>query len=141
MVTAVGTLGTCYVVQPSDRFYFKDASVLWFRPKQKINGEFIKHAFRSSLIKRQTTDSQGATVGTLTISRANSISISVPDLQRQNSIAAQLADFESEVIALRSLYQNKLGALEELKQSLLQKAFTGELTAAEMETEAKEATA
>ena len=30
IVSAVGTLGQCYLVKPADKFYFKDASVLWF---------------------------------------------------------------------------------------------------------------
>ena len=35
---------------------------------------------------------------------------------------------ESETQLLESIYQKKLTALTELKQSILQKAFTGELT-------------
>jgi len=141
MVTAVGTLGICYVVQPADRFYFKDASVLWFRPKQPINDQFIKYAFRSPTVRRQTTDSQGATVGTLTISRANSITISVPSLEVQNEVASSLATMETEVLELQSVLKAKLTSLNELKQSLLQKAFSGELTAGRAERDLESATA
>lgn len=41
MVSAVGTLGACYIVQPQDRFYFKDASVLRFKAKRKIYPRFF----------------------------------------------------------------------------------------------------
>lgn len=135
MVTAVGTLGSCYAVQPADRSYFKDASVLWFRPKARVNAKFIQYAFRSPVVKRQTTDSQGATVGTLTISRANSISITVPELEVQDEIARSLEEIESGILELRAVQQSKLDALRELKQSLLQKAFSGELTADRVECE------
>jgi type I restriction enzyme, S subunit len=36
---------------------------------------------------------------------------------------------KSEVNRLEAIYQQKLAALNELKQSILHKAFTGELTA------------
>ena len=140
MVTAVGTLGICYVVQPSDRFYFKDASVLWFRPKRPVDEQFIKYAFRSPVVKRQTTDSQGATVGTLTISRAKSISISIPSLEVQSEIASSLNAMEAEVLELQSLFKTKSASLRELKQSLLKKAFSDELTADRAEREVESAT-
>lgn len=141
MITAVGTLGICYVVQPADRFYFKDASVLWFQPKSKINEWFMKYAFRSPVIREQTTDSQGATVGTLTISRANSISISIPNLEEQTKVANSLESLESQVRALEVRLTTKRKLLHELKQSLLQKAFSGELTAETAEREAGTVTA
>ncbi|WP_052772670.1 restriction endonuclease subunit S [Thioalkalivibrio versutus] len=136
MVTAVGTLGICYVVQPADRFYFKDASVLWFRPKRAINANFIQYAFRSPLVERQTTDSQGATVGTLTISRAKTISISIPYLELQEKIAKSLREVELEVDRLSAVQRRKLVALRELKESLLQKAFSGELPAGKAASDA-----
>ena len=30
MISAVGTIGKCYIVKESDKFYYKDASVLLF---------------------------------------------------------------------------------------------------------------
>lgn len=40
---------------------------------------------------------------------------------------------------VEDIYRQKLEVLAELKQSLLQKAFTGELTAENMDNEAREA--
>ncbi|WP_215200255.1 hypothetical protein, partial [Escherichia coli] len=43
LVTAVGTLGKVYAVQESDRFYFKDASVIWLRARQEVDTSYIQH--------------------------------------------------------------------------------------------------
>ena len=90
MISAVGTLGACYIVQPADRFYFKDASVLRFSPKQAICSKYILHAFRTREIIDQVHAGSGSTVGTYTISRANSTKIKLPPLAEQKRIAAVL---------------------------------------------------
>ena len=41
----------------------------------------------------------------------------------------KIDEMRSKVLHLEALYQQKLTALNELKQSILHKAFTGELTA------------
>jgi type I restriction enzyme, S subunit len=53
-----------------------------------------------------------------------------PDLATQNGIVSKLDELAEGVRGLEAMYEKKLTALAELKQSLLQKAFAGELTAA-----------
>ncbi|WP_346363989.1 hypothetical protein [Pseudomonas aeruginosa] len=67
LVTAVGTLGKVYAVQESDRFYFKDASVIWLRARQEVDTSYIQHAMNSTDVQRFIQNSSGATVGTYTI--------------------------------------------------------------------------
>lgn len=50
-----------------------------------------------------------------------------PELTEQRSIVARLDALSAETKKLESIYQRKLECLEELKKSLLQKAFAGEL--------------
>jgi type I restriction enzyme, S subunit len=52
-----------------------------------------------------------------------------PSLRQQSLIVENLNYLSSETQRLEAIYQQKLTALAELKQSILQKAFTGELTA------------
>src|SRR5690606_15216764 len=59
MVTAVGTLGECYRVKPDDRFYFKDASVLWFRSEGKADSEFIARIFATREVQAQVRKGGG----------------------------------------------------------------------------------
>lgn len=90
MVSAVGTLGACYVVKDVDRFYYKDASVLHFRPRSDVEPEFIRYAFLSDELLAQVQAGEGATVGTFTIERARRASISLPPLNEQKRIVAKL---------------------------------------------------
>lgn len=59
----------------------------------------------------------------------NSITVPFPPLDEQKSIVKSLDALAKETHTLEAIYQKKLTALAELKQSILQKAFTGELTA------------
>ncbi|MFW2132878.1 restriction endonuclease subunit S [Ectothiorhodospira haloalkaliphila] len=52
-----------------------------------------------------------------------------PPLENQLEIIENLQEIRSAVRQLEAIYQKKLTALAELKQSMLQKAFSGELTA------------
>ena len=56
-----------------------------------------------------------------------------PPVQIQHEIVADVEDLRVSVIGLEWVYQKKLTALAELKQSLLHKAFSGELTADKLE--------
>jgi type I restriction enzyme S subunit len=49
--------------------------------------------------------------------------------KEQDLIVKDLEGFEKQIKRLEAIYQQKLAALNELKQSILQKAFSGELTA------------
>ncbi|WP_374416462.1 restriction endonuclease subunit S [Stutzerimonas kunmingensis] len=95
LVTAVGTLGKVYAVQESDRFYFKDASVIWLRARQEVDASYIQHAMNSTDVQRFIQNSSGATVGTYTISRANETEIPLPPLPEQKRIAAILDKADS----------------------------------------------
>jgi len=54
--------------------------------------------------------------------------VSIPNLSEQKKISDKLDELFIEKSRLESIYQQKLTALNELKQSILQKAFAGELT-------------
>ena len=62
-----------------------------------------------------------------TILRAEVISYPV-EVAVQNEIIDRLDAFSAHIQSLQLVYQKKLTSLTELKQSLLQKAFAGELT-------------
>jgi type I restriction enzyme S subunit len=51
-------------------------------------------------------------------------------LNEQDKIVQQLSGLMSHVQELEKIYQKKTEQIDELKKSLLQKAFTGELTSA-----------
>ena len=70
MISAVGTIGKCYIVKESDKFYYKDASVLCLCNDYQINAKYIYHIMRSEYMLKQMYDnSKGTTVDTITIEK------------------------------------------------------------------------
>mgnify|MGYP002785559906 FL=1 len=53
--------------------------------------------------------------------------VPVPPLKEQQTIVRQLDALRAETQKLEAVYQKKIDDLEELKKSILQKAFSGEL--------------
>ena len=93
MVSAVGTLGKTYVVQPDDKFYYKDASVLCFENYGKVSPYYLSYLMRSQLMKKQIeSNSGGTTVDTLTMVRMVQYILPLPPLAEQKRIVARLEE-------------------------------------------------
>jgi len=82
-------------------------------------------AFTQHVLGSQT----GLSVPHISGTQIQSFKFNKPSLREQYSIIDSLDELKSETQRLEAIYQQKLSALNELKQSILQKAFTGELTA------------
>ncbi|HED0689100.1 TPA: restriction endonuclease subunit S [Campylobacter jejuni] len=70
---------------------------------------------------------EGSSIPQLTIPKFKSLQIPLPPLQEQEQIAEHLDFVFEKAKALKELYTKELKDYEELKQSLLDKAFKGEL--------------
>ena len=127
MVSAVGTLGSTYVVKSEDKFYYKDASVLCVSPKKDINSYYLKYLMESFYMKEQIKlNSKGSTVDTLTISKYENFFIPLPPLEEQQEIVRVLDEVlenENKVKELLELEER----IDVLEKSILHKAFKGEL--------------
>jgi len=107
-----------------------NSGMLIFRPnKSSLLPTFLFEILRSEIVKRQIKNQiTGAAQPQLPIKTLVNFKISVPGkLEDQNTIVAKIRKFEPETQHLASLYQRKLNALDELKQSLLHQAFSGQL--------------
>jgi len=71
----------------------------------------------------------GTNIKSLNQTTLSRLTIPLPPRSQQEFIVARINDIRSESQRLTSLYEQKLAAIDELKQSILQKAFAGELTA------------
>ena len=72
--------------------------------------------------------SSGAGVPTLNRNNVHSVKVRIPKSKtQQQTIVRQLDTLRIETQKLESIYQKKILLLEELKKSILQKAFSGEL--------------
>jgi type I restriction enzyme S subunit len=101
--------------------------------KDKINPIFLNYLLTSKFYKDQLllTGEQGATRQAITKVQLEVFKIAFPkSLKEQNNIVQKLNALKTETQKLEANYNQKINDLEELKKSILQKAFNGELKTA-----------
>lgn len=100
------------------------------RPKKEIlDSQFVNLLLTSKTYKDQLllTGEQGATRQAITKAQIEAFIISFPKLKEQQKIVRQLYNLRIKTQKLETIYQQKINNLEELKKSILDKAFKGEL--------------
>jgi len=98
------------------------------RASKHIDKEFlfsflIKH-------KNEIVGNAGAVFNSISKTQIENILIPLPSISKQKIIVDKLITLSTETKRLEIVYQQKLADLEELKKSVLHKAFTGELAGA-----------
>ncbi len=126
VVTAIGTIGSTYIVREQDRFYFKDASVLWLQKISDVNSRFVDYWFKSSSFFEQLQVGTGTTVDTLSISKLNVMDFPLPPLAEQQRIVTKLdAAFANLGDAKDAVAKSKLN-YQSLKSSILAQELQSE---------------
>jgi type I restriction enzyme S subunit len=87
-----------------------------------INLEFLKHSIDNLDILRS-----GSAIPQLTVPMIKEYNLPLPSLEQQEIIVQKLTELKNETKKLESIYNQKINDLEELKKSVLQKAFSGKL--------------
>lgn len=125
LITGVGTLGKLYIVEHSDKFYFKDGNIIWLKSNGTIESRYIKHIFNTPFIINQIVNSSsGTTVGTYTITNAKNTEIFIPcEIEEQKAIAQVLSDMDAEIEAL----EEQLEKYKTIKQGMMQELLTGRI--------------
>jgi type I restriction enzyme S subunit len=98
-------------------------------PNSGIDPRFLLHSLRAAFARSEKLLSNAAH-GTLKVEmdELRSVPLRIPPLQVQENIVSKIDSLAGETQSLVRLYRQKLDALQSFKQSLLQKAFSGELT-------------
>ena len=124
LMTAIGTIGNSYIVRDGDRFYFKDASVLWLKKFGPVVSEFANYWFKSPQFFDQLDKGNGATVDTLTITKLQSVSIALPPLAEQQRIVGILDEAFEGIATAKANAEKNLQNARALFESHLQSVFT-----------------
>jgi len=83
--------------------------------------------FKSLDFKKQISGGENTMINQITRYMLDDIVVSFPPIEKQMEIVKQLDAIYNESQKLESIYLKKINDLEELKKSILQKAFAGEL--------------
>jgi len=103
-------------------------------PSEKLDVWFL-YCFLKMNVELLNSLGTGATFKELSTKALSSVEIPLPSLPEQQTIVRQLDALRAETQKLEAVYQKKLDDLEELKKSILQKAFAGELKMSELKFE------
>jgi len=87
----------------------------------------ISLSFLYYAVKAISFGNTGTSIPQLTVPNIKQSRILLPSLTEQAVIAKNLDSFSEEVLRLVHIYERKLAALEEIKKSLLHRAFCGEI--------------
>ena len=88
---------------------------------------FVDLSFLHYAVQGMDFGNTGTSIPQLTVPNLTRRKLYLPSLAQQKTIVSELDAIREETQRLESLYQRKLAALDELKQSLLHQAFSGQL--------------
>lgn len=123
-------IGRCLLIgEVQERTTFSGFTIRARRFTEEVLPQYLCHFLKSSHIRRELVNGgNGANIRSLNQGALSKLRINFPvALNEQERIVEQLETMQSETQQLESLYQRKIDALDELKQSLLQHAFSRKL--------------
>jgi type I restriction enzyme S subunit len=124
LLTSVGSYGNPAIIESQMKFAFQ-RHIAFIKPNHSmINYHFLFHFLKSDLIKREIDKKvKGAAQKTYNLVELKKLRIILPTITLQNQFAERVAVIEAQ----KQQAQLELAKSEELFQSLLQRAFKGEL--------------
>lgn len=122
-----GTTGVAAIVDKDIPFDIY-VSLALLRPLNIVNPLYFLHFVNSPIAKEQFNKRlKGIGVPNLHLEEIREVLIAFPkSLSEQHKIVTRLNELKEQTEQAEQFYQQKLSSLEELKKSILQKAFSGE---------------
>ena len=128
--TTEAPLANVAQIETNEKLAFAQRIIVMQPNRNKLNPTFLKYMLLSNTIRKIILEKgTGATVVGIKSSLLKKIRIYFPkSIDKQQAIVYQLDALRAETQKLEAVYQKKIEELEELKKSILQGAFSGELT-------------
>lgn len=124
LMTSVGTLGVAYRVRKSDKFYFKDGNLTWFKDFKGLPSSIIYLWLISKIGQEELSAiTIGSTQEALTIEGLKNISFKIPPKEK-------IKNYEQEfntIIHKIEFNQAETRTLTQLRDTLLPKLMSGEV--------------
>ena len=116
-----GSLGTVYFLEKD---YWPHDTTLWVKEFNNNHPKIVYYLFKGLDVSHLDS---GAANPALNRNMVHPIQVSWPSQEIQDKVIQKLDALAEDVEKLESVYKEKLNLLSELKQSILQKTFAGEL--------------
>lgn len=118
--------GMACIVDVEKTFSIKNVGLI--KDNTNINRNYLLYYLKSNYAKQYIREkSNGGAQEFIGLTALRAFPILYADLEEQQKIVAQLDELQKQTKKLEQIYSQKIKDLEELKQSILQKAFNGEL--------------
>lgn len=121
-------VGRCIIVYPNQLPTTFSGFCIRFRNCEKaINTVFLTHFLKSDTLRKKLRGKEGANISNLNQKLLSEIEIPIPPLAEQERIVKELDALSAKINTLKANYRRQIECCDELRQSLLKKAFEGEL--------------
>jgi type I restriction enzyme S subunit len=128
LISLVGQPGQVGIVPPAlaGANIARQVGLIRLRPDN--DSKFVSYFLRSPLGQKSLGAYQGGSVQqVINLADLRLVEVPLPNLHLQKEIANRLDEVSGKVRSLSKSYERKIAVLAELKQSVLQRAFSGEL--------------
>ncbi len=119
LISAVGTIGTIWIVSGDFEFYFKDGNLIQIKSSPAFNSIFMKYLLDELIANYKKEMSTGTAYSALTIVGLKKMLVYDVPLVLQEQFATFVEQTDKSKLAV----QQSLEKLETLKKSLMQKYF------------------
>ena len=129
IMSCSGTMGKIAIAPEGIKKGIINQALLKLAPSAKITPYYLKYWMESESFQDSLKEYSGgaAIQNVASVKILKQIVINVPSLSIQDEMVKKLDDMYEETQRLEIHYQKRIDDLEELKKSILQKAFAGEL--------------
>ncbi len=122
----IGTIGNPVVITEEPDFAIKNVAL--FKNINKLEPQYLKFLLKSpSVLLKMQLEANGTTQKFVSLKYLRNFMVPVPSLSEQQKIVEKLDVLQEQTKQLEAIYTQKIKECDELKQSILQKAFRGEL--------------
>lgn len=134
IMSCSGTMGKIAIAPEGIKKGIINQALLKLAPSAKITPYYLKYWMESESFQDSLKEYSGgaAIQNVASVKILKQIVINVPSLSIQDEVVKKLDDMYEETQRLEIHYQKRIDDLEELKKSILQKAFAGELKTEKM---------
>lgn len=127
------TIGRTAILKTDLDYVMLTPQVTYYRvlDNKTLNNEYVYWYFNNPIFLNEMNKyaGVGSTRAYIGITKQRKLKFTYPVIAKQKKIVSKLKLMSKEIAGLEPIYKAKLSAIDELKKSILQKAFSGELTA------------
>jgi type I restriction enzyme, S subunit len=123
-----GEMGRCALVTDVEDGWLCGTGSFYIKQSPRCDSGYLVRYLRSDACKQRLEKiAGGAVMPNLSNTDLSNLSFDLPSIEMQKAIGDQIDDFATETQRLAFIYQQKLTTFDELKKSLLHRAFNGDL--------------